>query len=324
LIVTRYSSLLVGVAILLTNVATLAQVDWPTKSVRIVVPNPPGGTTDIATRVVAEPLSKAFSQSFFVENRPGANGSIGATEVARSAPDGYTFLVGASGTLAINQFIFSKLSYNTEKDFAPVSLLIRVPLVVMVHPALGVKSIQELIDLARAKPKSISYGSPASASTGHLATELLKMRAGIDVVHIPYKGSAPMLQDLIAGQVQLAIDTLASAMPHIRSGKLVALAVTSSTPVAALPNVPTVASVIPGFEAEAWFAVMAPAGTPQSIIAKFSAEVDKIVHRPDVIDRFRQLGAEPVGGTPAELRMFIVNETTKWHEVVKATGAKVD
>lgn len=316
--------LVVALWLSLATVAAPAQTDWPTKPVRIVVGFAPGGTTDISARIVAEQLSKAFSQTFFVENRAGASGIIGATEVARGAPDGHTFLMGNAGTQAINQFLYSKLPYNSQKDFAPVSLVVRVPLVLVVHPSLGVRSLRELIDRAKAKPGSINYGTPGAASPGHLSTELLKMLAKIDLVHVPYKGSGPMLQDLLAGQVQMTIDLLPPALPHIRSGRLLALGVTSSTPLSELPNVPTIASVIPGFESEGWYALMAPAGTPQPIVTKLSAELDKILHRPEVVERLRQLGAEPVGGAPAELAAFIASETAKWREVVKVSGAKLE
>src|SRR6267143_1101449 len=316
--------LLAALALSLATVAAPAQTDWPTKPVRIVVGLSPGGTTDISARILAEQLTRAFNQTFLVENRAGASGMIGASEVARSAPDGYTFLMGNAGTHAINQFIYSKMPYNTQKDFAPVSLVVRVPLVLVVHSSLGVQSLQELIDRARAKPGSINYGSPGTASPGHLSTELLKMLAKIELVHVPYKGSGPMQQDLLAGQVQMAIDLLPPAMPPIRSGKLLALGVTSSIPVSELPNVPTIASVIPGFESEGWYALMAPAGTSPLIITKLSAEVDKILHRPEMTERFKQLGAEPVGGKPAELAAFVASETAKWCEVVKMSGAKAD
>ena len=301
-----------------------AQQSYPNKPIRIIVPFAPGGTADIAARIVAEQLTKAFTQTFFAENRAGASGNIGAAEVARSAPDGYTLLMGNTPTLAINQFIFPKMPYNTEKDFAPVSFVARVPNVLVVHPSLGVRSLQELIDRAKAKPGSINYGTSGAGTVLHLAAELLKTMAKIDLVHVPYKGSGPMLQDLIAGQIQMAIDNVPTALPLIRSGRLLALGVTPSKPVAMLPNVPTIASVIAGYEAVAFFALMTPAGTPQPIIARLSSELDKILHRPEVMERFQQLGAEPVGGTPAELATFIASETIKWREVVKVSGAKAD
>ncbi len=313
-----------ALALSLGSVNAVGQTDWPTKPVRIIVPFAPGGTADISARIVAEQLTKSFGQSFVAENRSGASGNIGAAEVARSAPDGYTLLMGNTPTVVINQFIFPKMPYNSEKDFAPVSFVVRVPNVLVVHPSLGVRSLQELIERAKAKPGSINYGTSGAGTVLHLSAELLKTMAKIDLVHVPYKGSGPMLQDLLAGQVQMSIDNVPSALPHIRSGRLLALAVTPSRPVAMLPNVPTIASVIPGYEAVAFFALMAPTGTPQSIVSRLSAEIDKILRRPDVMERFQQLGAEPVGGTPAELAAFIASETVKWREVVKASGARAD
>ena len=259
-----------------------------------------------------------------VDNRAGAGGNIGATEVARAANDGYTFLMGTPGTQAINQFLFLKMPYDTAKDLVPVSFVVRVPNVLVVHPGVGVKTIAELIAKAKSRPGAMSYGTPGNGSTGHLSTELFKSRAGIFVTHIPYRGSGPMLLDLIAGQIEMAIDNLPSAIPHIRAGKLMALGVTSEQRNAQLPEVPTIASVLPGYAAESWFVLVAPAGTPAAIINRLSAEVDRILKRGEVIERFKGLGAEPVGGTPEQLGQFIGAETRKWQQVVKVSGAKVD
>ena len=301
-----------------------AQTDWPGKPVRIVVPFAAGGTTDITARVVAEQLTQALKQSFVVDNKAGAGGNVGATEVARAAPDGYTFLMGTPGTQAINQFLYPKMPYDTGKDFAPVSLVVRVPNVLVLNPTVGAKTIADLIAIAKSRPGALSYGTPGNGSTGHLSTELFKSRAGIFAVHIPYRGSGPMLLDLMAGQIQMAIDNLPSAIPHIRSGKLVAVGVTSEARNAQLPDVPTIASVLPGYVAESWFVLMAPAGTAPLIVNRLSAEADRILKKPEVVERFRSLGAEPVGGTPEQLGQFIVAETRKWQQVVKASGAKVD
>ena len=298
--------------------------DWPAKPVRIVVPFAAGGTTDITARVIAEQLTQGLKQSFIVENKGGAGGNIGATEVARAAPDGYTFLMGTPGTQAINQFLYQKMPYDTAKDFAPVSFVVRVPNVLVVHPAVGVKTIAELIAKAKARPGGMSYGTPGNGSTGHLSTELFKSRAGIFVTHIPYRGSGPMLLDLMAGQIEMAIDNLPSAMSHIRSGKLIALGVTSAQRNSQLPDVPTIASALPGYVAESWFVLVAPAGTPPAIVSRLSSEVDRILRKPEIVERFKGLGAEPVGGTPDQLAQFIVAETRKWQQVVKASGAKVD
>jgi len=301
-----------------------AQSDWPAKAVRIVVPFAPGGTTDIVTRTIAEHLTPALKQPVVVDNRAGAGGNVGAAEVAKAAPDGYTFLMGTPGTQAINQFLYPKMPYDTEKDLIPVSFVVRVPNVLMVTPALGVKTMEELIALARSKPGRLTYGTPGNGSTGHLSTELFKSRAKIFVTHIPYRGSGPMLQDLIGGQIDMSIDNLPSAMPHIRSGRLIPLGVTSTTPNPQLPDVRPIAAVLPGYSAESWFVLVAPRGTPEPIVSRLSTEVDAILKKPEVVERFRSLGAEPVGGTPAELGRFIAEETRKWREVVQVSGAKID
>ncbi len=304
--------------------AASAQTDWPAKPVRIVVPFAAGGTTDITARVIADELTKVVRQSVIVENKAGAGGNVGASEVARAAPDGYTFLMGTPGTQAINQFLYPKMPYDTAKDFAPVSFVVRVPNVLVVNPGVGARSLKELIAIAKKKPGALSYGSPGNGTTGHLSTELFKNQAGVFVTHIPYRGSGPMLLDLMSGQVQMAIDNLPSAMPHIKAGKLVALGVTGPRANSQLPDVPPVASVLPGYAAESWFVLMAPAGTPPAIVNRVSAEVDKILKKPEVVERFKGLGAEPVGGTPEQLGQFITAETGKWSKVVKASGAKID
>ncbi|MEO8542939.1 MAG: tripartite tricarboxylate transporter substrate binding protein [Burkholderiaceae bacterium] len=311
-------------AAIVAGAPALAQSDYPSKPVRIVVPFAAGGTTDITARVIADELTKAMKHSFVVDNKGGAGGNIGAAEVARSAPDGYTFLMGTPGTQAINQFLYPKMPYDTAKDFTPVSFVVRVPNVLVVNPSLGARNLKELIAIAKAKPGSLSYGSPGNGTTGHLSTELFKSRAQIFVTHIPYRGSGPMLVDLMGGQVQMAIDNLPSAMPHIKAGKLIALGVTGEKPSSQLPDVPTIASLLPGYAAESWFVLMAPAGTPPAIVNRVSAEIDKILKKPEVVERFKGLGAEPVGGTPEQLGQFITAETRKWSQVVKSSGAKID
>lgn len=308
----------------LSLVHAMAQTAWPAKPVRLIVPFPPAGTSDIAARLISDPLNKAFGQPFIVENKPGANGNVGMAEIARATPDGHTFVVAVSGTLAVNRHVYPKTSFDVDKDFVPVSLMLRSPLVVVVPSSFGVKSLTQLIALAKSQPKTVAYGSPALASTSHLAAELLAMRAGIELTHIPYKGSAPMLQDLLGGQLQMAVDTLASSMPYIQSGKLTALAVTSSKPLPALAGVPTVSSVLPGFEAEGWIAMMAPAGVSQQVVEKMSAQVSDILRGPVLAERWRQLGVEPVGGSPEVLRAYIASESKKWKEIVTRTGIKLE
>lgn len=302
----------------------MAQSAWPSRPVRLIVPFPPAGTSDVAARLVGEPLTKALHQPFIVENRPGANGNIGMSETARAAPDGHTFVVSVSGTLVVNRYLYPKLGFDIDKDFVPVSLMLRSPLVVVVPSSSPIGSLPQMIARARASPKSVTYGSPALGSTSHLAAELLAMRAGVQLTHVPYKGSAPMLQDLLAGQLEMAVDTLASSMPHIRSGKLRALAVTSAKPVQALPGVPTAGSALPGFEAEGWIAMMAPANTPVSIVQRMSAQVNETLLDPALAQRWQQLGVEPVGGGSALLKETIASESRKWKEVVTRTGVKLE
>ena len=302
----------------------IAQSAWPSKPVRLVVPFPPAGTSDAAARLVGEPLTKALHQPLIVENRPGANGNIGMAETARATPDGHTFVVSVSGTLVVNRYLYPKPGFDIDKDFVPVSLMLRSPLVVVVPSSSLASSLPQLIAQAKAAPSSVSYGSPALGSTSHLAAELLAMRAGVQLTHVPYKGSAPMLQDLLAGQLQMAVDTLASSMPHIRSGKLRALAVTSAKPVQALPGVPTVGSVLPGFEAEGWIAMMAPANTPGPIVQRMSAQVNATLLDPALAQHWQQLGVEPVGGGPEVLKATILSESRKWKEVVTRTGVKLE
>ena len=308
----------------LTSAASLAQGSWPAKPVRIVVPFPPGGTTDVAARLLSEPLGRALGQPLIVENRAGANGNVGAAEVARSTTDGHIWLMAASGTLVINPFVYAKAAFDVGKDFVPVSLVLRSPLVILAHPSLGVKTLAELIALAKARPKKIAYGSPAIASTSHLAAELFAQRAGIELNHVPYKGSSPMIQDLLGGQVQLAFDTLASSIAHVQSGRLIALAVTSAKPVDQLVGVPPVSTTLPGFEAEGWIAMLAPSGTAKPVVERMAAEIDSIVHRPEIVEKFRQMGAEPAGGGAPFLQSFLASETAKWKDVVVRTGVKLD
>ncbi|MFZ4757904.1 MAG: Bug family tripartite tricarboxylate transporter substrate binding protein [Burkholderiaceae bacterium] len=317
-------AVLLGAAAAVVAPTASAQSDWPSRPVRIVVPFAPGGTTDIVSRVIGEQLSPILKQPVVIENRAGAGGNVGAEAVAKAAPDGYTFLMGTPGTQAINQFLYAKMPYDTEKDLIPVSFVVRVPNVMVVPPSLGVKTLDELIALARSKPGRLTYGSPGNGSTGQLSTELFKTRAKVFITHIPYRGSAPMLQDLLGGQIDLSIDNLPSAMPHIKSGRLIALGVTSAAPNAQLPDVKPIGASLPGYEAESWFVLVAPRGTPDAIVQRLSVEVDRILKKPEVIERFRGLGAETVGGTPADLARHIAAETKKWKEVVKVSGAKVD
>lgn len=313
--------------LLASQAARAADVDagkWPERPVRIVVPFAAGGTTDLSARIIAEALTRSLGQTFVVDNRAGAGGNIGAAEVAKAKPDGYTFMMGTPGTQAINQYIYSKMPYRTKEDFDPVSFVVRVPNVLVVNPSVPAKTARELIDYIRANPGKLTYGSSGNGTTIHLAAEMLKAEARLDIPHVPYKGSGPMLQDLLANQVQLATDNLPSAIPFIRSGKLRALAVTSKDTAPGLADVPPLAQTVPGYEAESWFVLMAPKGTPKAIVDKLAAASDAFLKSADGIKRLNELGAVPVGGTPESLGKFIAAEDVKWKKAVEFSGARVD
>jgi tripartite-type tricarboxylate transporter receptor subunit TctC len=302
----------------------LAQ-SYPNRPIRLVVPFPAAGTTDILARAAAQKLTEALGQAVVVDNRPGAGGNIGSDLVAKSAPDGYTLLMGTVGTHAINPSLYSKMPYDHVKDFVPVVLVAGVPNVLVVNPALPVKSVADLIKLAKDKPGTINFASSGSGTSIHLSGELFKTMSGIDMTHVPYKGSSPALTDLIGGQVQVMFDNLPSALPQIKGGKLRAVAVTSLKRAPALPDVPTIdESGLPGFEASSWFGVLAPAGTPAPIVAKINAEVNKWLQSADAREKLLSQGAEAAGGTPEQFAAHIRAETDKWAKVVKASGAKVD
>ena len=302
-----------------------AQATYPTKPIRIVVPFPAGGTTDILARAVAQRLSDTLGQPAVVDNRPGAGGNIGAELVAKASPDGHTLLMGTVGTHAINASLYSKMPYDHVRDFAPIILVAGVPNVLVVHPSVPVNSVQELIAYAKANSGKLNFASSGSGTSIHLAGELFKTMAGVQMAHVPYKGSAPAVTDLLGGQVQLMFDNLPSALPHIKAGKLKALAVTSATRAAALPDVPTIAeSGLAGFDATSWFGLLAPAGTPQPIIAKLNSEVAKWLASAEAKEKMAGLGANAAGHSTDEFVRHIAAETSKWAKVVKESGAKVD
>jgi tripartite-type tricarboxylate transporter receptor subunit TctC len=307
-----------------------AQATWPARPVRIVVPFAPGGTTDILARVLAPELSKVFGQSFVVENKAGAGGNIGAELVAKSPADGYTLLMGTVGTHGINKSLYSKLPYDPQKDFAPVTLVAGVPNVMVMNARraqeLGIASVADLVRYAKAHPGQLNMASSGNGTSIHLAGELFKSRNAIFMTHIPYGGSGPALKDLLGGAVDVMFDNLPSARPHIQSGSLKAFAVTSAVRSAALPDTPTVAEAgnLPGFEASSWFGLLAPAGTPADLVSRLHAETAKALALPTVKERLLSQGANPGGNTPAEFSRQIDAEITKWAGVVKASGAKVD
>jgi tripartite-type tricarboxylate transporter receptor subunit TctC len=302
--------------------AAAGAADWPTKPVRLIVPLTAGGPTDILARIIGAPLGAALGQQVIVDNRPGAGGNIGADLAAKSPPDGYTLFMGTSGPLSINSTLYPKLPYDPIRDFAPVILAASAPFVIIVHPSVKAGTVKELIALAKAKPGSLNYGSvPGSAS--HLSTELFKMTAGIDLVHIPYKGAAPATTDVMAGQIQLSFASTPGSIPVVKSGKVRALAVTSAKRIAKLPDVPTVAeAALPGYEASVWYGVVAPARTPREIVQRLNTEIARIVAEPAHREKMVAADFEPTTSTPAEFAAFIRSETVKWAKVVKASGAK--
>ncbi|HET9978203.1 MAG TPA: tripartite tricarboxylate transporter substrate binding protein [Burkholderiaceae bacterium] len=309
-----------------------AQATWPSRAVRIVVPFAAGGTTDILARALAPELQRVFGQPFVVDNKPGAGGNTGAAEVAKAANDGHTLLMGTVGTHAINASLYSKMPYDHVKDFVPVSLVAGVPNVLVVNPAnaqkYGIGSVADLIKVARANPGKLNVASSGNGTSIHLAAELFKSMTATFMLHLPYGGSGPALIDLIAGNTDLMFDNLPSSLPHIRSGRLKALAVTSAVRSTALPDVPTVeeagGAALKGFEASSWFGLLAPAGTPMEIVNRVQAEVAKALATPAMRERLQAQGAIPSGITSAEFARHIAAETAKWAKVVKASGAKVD
>jgi len=302
-----------------------AQGAYPTKPVRLVVPFPAGGTTDILARAVAQKLSETWGQQVIVDNRPGAGGNIGSELVAKAPPDGYTLLMGTVGTHAINPSLYAKMPYDHVKDFTPVILVAGVPNVLVVNPSLPVNSVQELIAYGKANPNKLNFASSGNGTSIHLSGELFRTMTGVQMTHVPYKGSAPALTDLIGGQVQLMFDNLPSSLQFIKAGKLRALAVTSTERSSALPELPTLAeSGLPGFEASSWFGVLAPAGTPNDIVTKVNGAIAAWLASPDAREKLAAQGAIAAGGPSDAFVKHIGNESAKWAKVVKASGAHVD
>ncbi|WP_374304596.1 Bug family tripartite tricarboxylate transporter substrate binding protein [Ferrovibrio sp.] len=307
-----------------TAPAALAQA-YPTKPVRVVVPFPAGGTTDILARHVSQKLTERLGQQFVVDNKAGAGGNIGTEAVAKSDPDGYTIMMGTIGTHSINISLYSKLSYDPVKDFAPISLVAMVANVLVVHPSVPAKNVQEFIALAKSQPGKLNFGTPGNGTSGHLSAELFKSMTGTDMIHVPYRGSGPMLTDLLGGNVQFTFDNLPSALPHIRSGALRALGVTTPKRWPSTPDIPTIAEQgLPDYSATAWFAMYAPAKTPPAIVNKLSDEIDTILKTPEMKAQFEQQGADPVGGKPQVLADLMKTEIEKWAKAVKASGARID
>jgi tripartite-type tricarboxylate transporter receptor subunit TctC len=304
--------------------ASVQAQPYPSKPVRVVVPYPPGGPTDIVARVLFQQVAESTGQQFVIDNRAGAGGNIGAEHVAKSPADGYTLLIGTTAH-AINMSLFKSLNYDVQKDLAPVSLLTQGPLVLVTHPQFPANSVKELIDMAKAKPGSLNFASSGNGQSTHLSAELFNSMAGTKMVHVPYKGSAPALSDLMTGQVGIMFDTTLSAMPFVRAGKLKALGVTSPQRTPAAPDVPTIAeSGLPGYEVFAWNGVFVPAGTPKAVVVQLNEEIRKAMQLPQVRDKFSAQGFAASWNTPDQFGVFVRNEVDKWARTVKASGATLD
>lgn len=320
----RRRAILVAFGALLLGGPATAQ-DYPSRPVKIVVPFPAGGSNDIIARIVAQKLGERTGQTFLIENRAGAGGNLGADAVATSEPDGYTLLLTAPPPLTINAALYKNLPYDPPKAFAPVALVAAVPIVLAVHPSVEARNVGELIALAKAKPGTINFGSSGNGSTNHLAGELLKSMTGINIVHLPYRGAAPAMNDLIAGHIPMMFDNIPAVLPQVQAKTVKAIAVAGAKRASALPDVPTVAeSGVPGFEASAWFGLVAPAKTPAPVLAKLESEVDAILKMPDVQKRFTELGAEPGSVSGAAFGQFLADETAKWTKIIQSSGATVN
>ena len=314
----------VGLVALLLCTASFAQT-WPAKPIKWVVPFAPGGTTDILARTIGEKLSVALGQPVIIENKPGAGGGLGADFTAKAAPDGYTIMGGTISTHAINASLYKSLPYDPVKDFVPITLIARVPNMLVVNPEIPAKNVAELIALLKANPGKYSFASSGNGTSQHLSGELFKSMAGVDMQHIPYKGSPPALQDVVGGQVAMTFDNITTAWPLAKAGKLRALAVTTAKRSSIAPEVPTLAeSGLAGYEVGSWQGVFAPAGTPPAIVQRLNTEIVKIINLPDVKEKLIGLGAEPVGNTSEEFGVLVKTEVVKWADVVKKSGAKID
>ena len=298
---------------------------YPTKPIRFVVPYPAGGPLDTVARLLGQKVSERVKQPVIVDNKPGAGGNIGADAVAKSAPDGYTILMGAVATHAINPTLYASIPYDPVKDFIPVTQVASTPNVLVVNPSVPANNVREFIAYAKANPGKLNFGSGSTGSAGHLAGELFKTMAGVEMTHVPYKGAAPAMNDLVGGRIQLMFDNLASSLGQVRAGRVKALAVTTAKRTALAPELPTIAeSGLPGFDISTWFGIFVAAGTPRDIVDRLHADFTRALAAPEVRERMLSLGAEPVGNRPEEFAAYIRGEADKYARVIKASGAKAD
>ena len=312
------------IPLLLLIALPAAAQGYPAKPVRLVVPFPPGGPTDIVSRLLAPKMAAALGQQMVIENRGGAGGAIGTEQVAKSAPDGYTLVMGTIGGLAVAKSLNPKLGYDTLRDLAPITQSVSVTSILVVHPSVPAKTVREVLAIARAAPGKLNYASSGNGTITHLAGELLKLTGKVNIAHVPYKGGAPALVALVSGEVDMSYENSLIITPHIRSGKVRGIAVTSAKRSALLPELPTIAETLPGYSASGWYGLLAPAATPKSVIARLNSEAIKALRSPDVIDKLTGQGAEPVGNSPEEFGAFIRSEIDKWANLVKAANMRTD
>ena len=305
--------------------AAVPAQDYPVKPIRFVVPYAPGGNTDILSRLIGQKLNEAWGQQVIIDNRPGAAGTVGAELVARAPADGYTIIMGSFGNIIVAQSLYKNLTYDPLQDFASIALVSLPPGVLVEHPAVPAQNVRELIAYAKSNPGKLNYGSPGAGAWNHLFFELFNASAGVSIVHVPYKGIAPAVVDLLGGQVQLAMSAFPAALPHIRSGKLRALAVTSAKRSGLMKDVPTIAeSGLPGYEAAGWFGVLAPAGTPPAVLAKLNAQINRILEQPEVKASLASDGAEPAGGSPAQMAESARATSVKWGRLIRELNLRTD
>jgi tripartite-type tricarboxylate transporter receptor subunit TctC len=305
--------------------ATASGQSYPSRAIRLIVPFPPGGAVDILGRAIATKLGDALGQQVLIENRAGAGGALGGEVAAKAAPDGYTLLMGSTTTMSINQYLYAKLPYDPARDFVPVTLVAFVPHVLVAGPSVPAQNLRDFIAYAKANPGKLNYASAGNGTPHHIAAEMFRQMAGVDMVHVPYKGTGPALTDLVGGQVSFMSVEILAAMPMVSAGKLHALGVATAQRNPSAPNLPTVAEAgLPGFEVTSWYGVLAPAGTPREISGRLATEIAKAVASNDFRERLTALGATPVGNTPDEFGTFMRRESAKWEKAVKASGARLD
>jgi tripartite-type tricarboxylate transporter receptor subunit TctC len=316
-------SILAAAALALAFVAPAHSQNFPARPIRVIVPNPPGGTVDLLPRLLGEKLQSILGQPIVVDNRPGAAGNIGAEMVYRAEPDGHTLLVAPPPALVVNQNLYPKLGFDPSQ-FVPVTIIATVPNALFVNPKVPANNLREFVAYAKANGARMNYGSQGAGSTSHLTAELFKSMAGASMTHVPYKGSAPALNDLIAGQIDVMFDNLGASMQYVKTGKLKLLGVGSATPIRSLPEVPAIADVLPGFVAVTWFGVVAPPGTPPAIAQKLQQAFAEAMKDPKVMARMQEMSAEPSGATPAQTANFMKEEATRWKSVIQSAGVRLD